>query len=114
MCIRDRNYEVGLSEPTIEAAKSVHDILVERAERDMFQEGYELGACTLQWSLIVEELDGTLVSEAPYTYGDAPAVGAGQPASLTLVVTFELPHASLAANTSLASHPCLFYTSDAA
>ncbi len=102
-----RSYEVGLSEPTIEAAQSVYDMLVERAERDMFQEGYELGACTLQWSLVVEEADGTLVSEAPYTYGDAPAVGAGQPASLTLVVTFELPHASLAANTSLASHPAV-------
>ena len=102
-----RSYEVGLSEPTIEAAQSVHDMLVERAGRDMFQEGHDLAACTLQWSLVVEEADGTLVSEAPYTYGDAPAVGAGQPASLTLVVTFELPHASLAANTSLASHPAV-------
>ena len=102
-----RSYEVGLSEPTVEAAQSVHDMLVERAGRDMFQEGHELAACTLQWSLVVEEADGTLVSEAPYTYGDAPAVGAGQPASLTLVVTFELPHASLAANTSLASHPAV-------
>jgi N-methylhydantoinase A len=102
-----RSYEVGLSEPTIEAAQSVHDMLVERAERDMFQEGHELAACTLQWSLVVEEADGTLVSEAPYRYGDAPAVGVGQPASLTLDVTFELPHASLAANTSLASHPAV-------
>jgi N-methylhydantoinase A/oxoprolinase/acetone carboxylase beta subunit len=102
-----RSYEVGLSEPTIEAAQSVHDMLVERAGRDMFQEGHELAACTLQWSLVVEEADGTLVSEAPYTYGDAPAVGAGQPASLTLDVTFELPHASLAADTSLASHPAV-------
>jgi N-methylhydantoinase A len=102
-----RSYEVGLSEPTIEAAQSVHDMLVERAERDMFQEGHDLAACTLQWSLVVEEADGTLVSEAPYTSGDAPAVGAGQPASLTLDVTFELPHASLAANTSLASHPAV-------
>ena len=102
-----QNYEVGVSEPTIEAAKSVHDMLVERAERDMFQEGHDLAACTLQWSLVVEEADGTLVSETPYTYGDAPAVGAGQPASLKLDVTFELPHASLAGNTSLTSHAAL-------
>src|SRR5450631_900058 len=102
-----RSYEVGLSEPTTEAAQSVHDMLVDRAGRDMFQEGHDLAACTLQWSLVVEEADGTLVSEAAYTYGDAPAVGAGQPASLTLDVTFELPHASLAANTSLASHPAV-------
>ncbi|MGZ5404526.1 MAG: hydantoinase/oxoprolinase family protein [Nocardioides sp.] len=102
-----RSYEVGLTEPTIEGAQSVHDMLVERAERDMFQEGHDLAACTLQWSLVVEEADGTLVSEAPYTSGDAPVVGAGQPATLTLDVTFELPHASLAANTSLASHPAV-------
>lgn len=102
------SYEVGLSEPSIEAAKSVHDMLVERAERDMFQEGHELAACTLQWTLVLEETDGTLVSEAPYTYGDAPAAGADQQASsLKLDVTFEMPHASLAANTSLASHPAV-------
>lgn len=100
-----QSYEVGLSQPSNEAAKSVHDILVARAERDMFQEGHELAACTLQLSLVVEETDGTLVSEAPYEYGDTPAVGAGQRASLKLDVTFEMPHASLAANTSLASHP---------
>src|SRR5665811_2472710 len=47
-----RSYEVGLSEPTVEAAQSVHDMLVERAERDMFQEGHDLAACTLQLSLI--------------------------------------------------------------
>jgi N-methylhydantoinase A len=102
-----QNYEVGLSEPTIEAAKSVHDILVERAERDMFQEGFELGACTLQWSLVVEELDGTLVSVIPYSYGDAPSVGEGRSVALKLEVTHEMPHASLAANTSLASHPAV-------
>ena len=99
-----QSYEVGLSEPSSGAAKSVHDMLLERAERDMFQEGHELAACALQWNLLVEEADGTLVSETPYTYGDAPAAGAGQSASLKLDVTFELPHASLAVNTSLTSH----------
>jgi len=102
-----QSYEVGLSEPSIEAACSVHDLLVERAERDMFQEGHELAACTLQWTLAVEEADGTLASEAPYRYGDALAVDAGQQASLKLDVTFEMPHATLAANASLASHPAV-------
>ena len=41
-----QSYEVGLSEPTIEAAAAVHDSLLERAERDLFQEGYELAAGT--------------------------------------------------------------------
>jgi len=102
-----QSYELGLSQPSIEAATSVHDSLVERAERDMFQEGYELPACGLEWRLIVEEADGTLVSETPYTYGDAPAVGAAQHASLKLNVTVELPHASLAGNESLPSRPAL-------
>jgi N-methylhydantoinase A/oxoprolinase/acetone carboxylase beta subunit len=98
-----QSYEVGLSELSIEAAKSVHDLLFQRAERDMFQEGHELAACALQWNLVMEEADGTLVSETPYNYGDAP-VGAGQQASLKLDVTFELPHANVAGNTSLTSH----------
>ncbi len=102
-----QSYEVGLSKPSTEAACSVHDMLLERAERDMFQEGHELAACTLQWTLAVEEADGTLASEAPYRYGDAPTVDAGQQASLKLDVTFELPHATLAANASLASHPAV-------
>jgi len=102
-----QNYEVGLSQPSIEAAQSVHDILVERAQRDMFQEGYELEACTLQWSLVVEEPDGTLVSVIPYLYGDAPSVGAGRSVALKLEVTHEMPHASLAASTSLAARPAV-------
>ena len=40
----------------------------------MFQEGYELAGCTLEWALVGEEPDGTLISEIPYAYGDAPRV----------------------------------------
>ena len=99
-----QSYEVGLSELSAEATKSVHDLLAARAQRDMFQEGHELAACELQWSLVVEEADGTLVSETPYAYGDAPALGGGQPASMKLDVTFELPHATLTGNTSITPH----------
>jgi N-methylhydantoinase A len=96
-----QNYEGSLAESTSEAAESVHDSLLERAERDMFQEGHELAACSLLWTLVVEESDGTLVSETPYTYGDAPAVCAGQHGSLKLNVTAQLPHAGLFHNESL-------------
>jgi N-methylhydantoinase A len=99
-----QSYELGLPEPSTEAAKAVHDVLLERAGRDMFQEGHELAACTLRWRLVVEAPDGTLVSETPYAYGDAPALDAGQPVSMQLDVTSALPHASLATNTSLTSH----------
>jgi N-methylhydantoinase A/oxoprolinase/acetone carboxylase beta subunit len=79
--------------------------LLKRAERDMFQEGHELAGCTLEWALVVEEQDGTLVSETPYVYGDAPAFGAGQRGSLRLNATAQLPHASLADNASLTPRP---------
>jgi N-methylhydantoinase A len=100
-----QTYEMGLLEPTSVAAQSVHDSLLERAERDMFQEGHELAGCALEWHLVVEESDGTLVSETPYTYGDAPAVGAGRHGSLKLKVTAQLPHASLGDNESLTARP---------
>jgi N-methylhydantoinase A len=102
-----QNYELGLFEPSSATAKSVHDTLLERAKRDMFQEGYDLAACALEWSLVAEETDGTLVSETPYAYGDEPVVAAVEHASLKLKATLELPHASLARNESLASRPAV-------
>jgi N-methylhydantoinase A len=102
-----QSYEAGLAEPTVDAAAAVHESLLERAERDLFQEGYELTAGTLQSSLIVEHADGTLVSQTPYRYGDTPVVGDGQHASMTLTVTVELPHANLADAASPASHPAV-------
>jgi N-methylhydantoinase A len=96
-----QSYEAALQECTSEAARSVHDSLLKRAERDMFQEGYELAGCTLEWALVVEEPDGTLISEIPYAYGDAPAFAAGERGSLKLTVTAPLPHPGLADNESL-------------
>ncbi|MGP4049727.1 hydantoinase/oxoprolinase family protein [Streptomyces sp. 2A115] len=102
-----QNYEAGLPEPSAAAASAVHDSLLERAERDMFQEGHELASCVLQWSAVVEEQDGTLVSEIPYAYGDAPAVGSGLHGSLRLTVTAALPHVELAGNETLAPRPAV-------
>jgi N-methylhydantoinase A/oxoprolinase/acetone carboxylase beta subunit len=96
-----QSYEAALRECTSEAARSVHDSLLKRAERDMFQEGYELAGCTLEWALVGEGPDGTLISEIPYAYGDAPAFAAGERGSLKLTVTAPLPHPGLADNESL-------------
>jgi N-methylhydantoinase A/oxoprolinase/acetone carboxylase beta subunit len=92
-----RSYEVGLTELTAEAAATSHDALVVRAERDMFQEGHELAACSLTWTLAVEDDNGDLVRESPFRHGDAPLAAPGQHASLKLEVTAALPHAELAA-----------------
>gem|GEM_PF-4592844 len=59
-----QTYEVGLPAPTREAARSAHDTLLDRAERDMFQEGFELASCDLAWSLVIEQADGTLATPA--------------------------------------------------
>jgi N-methylhydantoinase A/oxoprolinase/acetone carboxylase beta subunit len=100
-----QSYEAGLPEASAAAASAVHDSLLERAERDMFQEGHELASCVLRWSVVVEEPDGTLVSEIPYAYGDAPAVGTGLHGSLRLTATAALPHVELAGNETLAPRP---------
>ncbi|MCW2598906.1 MAG: putative acetone carboxylase beta-subunit [Frankiales bacterium] len=102
-----QSYEGGLPEPTSESAKALHDALLNRAERDMFQEGYELATCTLEWAVAVEQTDGTLVSETPYTYGDIPAVDVGQHGSLRLRVTAQLPHPSLADNEVMTPRPAV-------
>ena len=51
--------------------------MLERAERDMFQEGYELPACAVTWKLVVEDPAGGIVSESDYSVGDAPDIEAG-------------------------------------
>jgi N-methylhydantoinase A len=102
-----QSYEIGLSDPSSDAAKELHDSLLQRAERDMFQEGHELAACALVWTMVVDDEDGTSVSETPYSYGDAPAVGPGQHAALKLSVTAALPHAVLAGDERLSPRPAV-------
>jgi N-methylhydantoinase A/oxoprolinase/acetone carboxylase beta subunit len=102
-----QSYEIGLPDATADAAKELHDSLLQRAERDMFQEGHELAACALVWSVAVEDEDGTFVSETPYGCGDTPAVGPGQHAALKLTVTAALPHAVLAFDEKLTPRPAV-------
>jgi N-methylhydantoinase A/oxoprolinase/acetone carboxylase beta subunit len=92
-----RRYEAALTEPAV--VKTTYDALLMRAERDMFQEGYDLNSATMEWIVSVEDDNGEVVAETPYRYGDQPAIVAGRHASLRLTVTAELPHASLADDT---------------
>jgi N-methylhydantoinase A len=102
-----QTYEIGLSDVSADAAKQLHDSLLQRAERDMFQEGHELASCALVWNMVVEGNDGTLVSEIPYSYGDTPAIGADQHAALKLTVTAPLPHAVLGGSDQLWPRPAV-------
>ncbi|MDQ1691223.1 MAG: hypothetical protein QOD87_1331, partial [Pseudonocardiales bacterium] len=105
-----QTYEIGLSDGSADAAKQLHDSLLQRAERDMFQEGHELASCALVWNIVVEGNDGTLVSEIPYSYGDTPAIDADQHASLKLTVTAPLPHAVLGGSDQLWPRPAVAST----
>jgi N-methylhydantoinase A len=90
-----KSYEVDLPDATSESAAETYDAMLVRAERDLFQEGYELAECTRQWGLTVEGADGVLISATPYERGDTLEVAGGN-VSLRLNVMADLPHTQLA------------------
>jgi N-methylhydantoinase A len=102
-----QSYEFALPEPTAEAARQAHDSMLERAERDMFQEGYELAACAVTWKLVVEDPAGGIVSESDYSVGDAPDTEAGQQASLTLEVRHALQHVNIDTGDAVTARPAV-------
>lgn len=67
----------------------------DRATRDMFQEGHPIEECRLDWTVVVENEDGSLALEADYREGELPEAAPGQKALLSLKCTFELPHPAL-------------------
>src|ERR1700726_1107423 len=99
-----QSYEFALPEPTAEAARQAHDSMLERAERDMFQEGYELAACAVTWKLVVEDPAGGIVSESNYSVGDPPDTETGQQASLTLGVRHPLQHVTIDTGDAVTVH----------
>ncbi len=65
-----KTYEVALDEPSTEAAAQAFEEILARAERDMFQEGYDLGECATKALVVVESEDGRTVETRPYRRGD--------------------------------------------
>jgi N-methylhydantoinase A len=102
-----QSYEFALPESTAEAARQAHGSMLERAERDMFQEGYELAACAVTWKLVVEDAAGGIVSESDYGVGDAPDTEAGQQASLTLEVRHALQHVNIDTGDAVTARPAV-------
>ncbi len=92
-----KTYEVIVAEPTSESARQTHDSLLQRAERDMFQEGYSLADCETSWQLLVESVDDATVSRLPYQPGDDVDFP-GAVVSLQLNTSAPLPHPTLAAD----------------
>lgn len=99
-----KTYEVSVDEPTTEAARATHDALLQRAERDMFQEGYALTDCAVTWALVVEDGHGTPLARLPYAAGDE-VDRPGTEVSLELTVSAPLPHPQLREDVAVPSRP---------
>jgi N-methylhydantoinase A/oxoprolinase/acetone carboxylase beta subunit len=89
-----KTYEVLVDDAGTEQAAATFDQVLVRAERDMFQEGYDLADCTQTWQLIVEDETGEQFSMTPYTRGDR-IDAAGKQVSLRLDVAAALRHPRL-------------------
>lgn len=90
-----KTYEVLVDDPTTQGVAEAYGRLLERAERDMFQEGYDLQRCELQASVRVETDSGGSVERRSYESGDQvdPVAGA---LTLELKAVAALDHPVLA------------------
>lgn len=69
-----------------------------RAVRDMFQEGHTINECDLDWTLVIENADGSLARESLFDETTTPQITDGQLALLSLKCTYALPHPTLPGN----------------
>lgn len=69
-----------------------------RAARDMFQEGHTINECDLDWTLVIENADGSLARESLFDETTTPQITDGQLALLSLKCTYALPHPTLPGN----------------
>jgi N-methylhydantoinase A len=105
-----KTYEVSLAQTDAqtftEAATAAYDEILARAERDMFQEGYDLDECTMASQLVVESRDGDTVQTRPYVRGDT-VEALGGVISLRLDFTAALPQPSLARDVQVKPRPAV-------
>lgn len=95
-----KTYEVHVPEATTQRTAETFSALLGRAERDMYQEGYDLADCRTTWELVVEDADGGLDDERPYAFGDE-IDEPGHAVSLRLTVSAALSQPQLAAAESV-------------
>lgn len=79
----------GALDSEVEAARLE---MQDRAARDMFQEGHAIEDCQVEWTLVVENADGSLARESAFEPGTTPQAGADQKVLLALKCTYVLPH----------------------
>jgi N-methylhydantoinase A len=86
-----QTYEHNITDLSEAQIEDVAGELKSRATRDMFQEGYDMDECTLDWSHLVEHADGRTLSESFDSAADVHLEG-GQQTILVLRVSRSLPH----------------------
>ncbi|PYI65453.1 hydantoinase [Arthrobacter livingstonensis] len=90
-----QTYEANIAGLSADEFAATKTRLRERATRDMFQEGHEIGECRLEWSVVQEDAEGQLLSEDSYSESDPQPSVSAHHAMLTLTARFELPHARI-------------------
>jgi N-methylhydantoinase A/oxoprolinase/acetone carboxylase beta subunit len=86
-----QSYETNITDCTTEQIDAVVSELRSRATRDMFQEGYDIAECALEWTSVVEGADG-VVTHTQFESGLDVGSTDGNKTVLALKATRELPH----------------------
>lgn len=89
-----QSYEANITDCTPEQITAAIDELCLRATRDMFQEGYDIADCSLEWASLVEDADGT-ATRAEFDSDLDVSSAAGSKTILALKATRELPHSMI-------------------
>jgi N-methylhydantoinase A len=89
-----KTYEVRVPEATTESVEQTYGDLLLRAQRDMFQEGFELEHCSVDCSLVLEDASGAIVDHTAYEPG-AAVDRPGMYAALQLTVSAPLSQPQL-------------------
>lgn len=102
-----QTYEANVAGMGAAEFGATKDTLLARATRDMFQEGHGIDECRLEWSVVLEDAEGQLISHLPHLDSD-PVPGASEHNTmLALTARFELPHASIGRTESAAQTPAV-------
>ena len=86
-----QSYETNITDCTSAEIAAAVDELRARATRDMFQEGYDIADCSLEWASLVEDADGA-VTRTEFDSGLDVSSAAGNKTLLALKAIRELPH----------------------
>lgn len=102
-----QSYEADITGLGDQEIAEIRSSLETSARRDMFQEGYRLDDCELQWNLVIEGARGTESSVTDFT-GEVPSdLEEGHVLTLVLKATYRLPHPQVEGRGAAPSSPAV-------